>query len=180
MSLVKTKIAIAAACAAGVMMLASPVMAQQAVMKECGSKWQAAKAAGKTGKQTWPKFLSKCRADAAKKGTKAADKSKDKSKAKPKKAVAKDKKKADTKKTTTRRSSSRSKKVAGAPKGIVFPTAVSAKYKDLSPGLARNKTCADKYNANKKSGKGNAGLLYIPKVKGGQGYWPLCNTSLKQ
>ena len=136
-------------------------------MKECGAKWQAAKAAKKTGGQTWPQFLSKCRAEAGKKTTKKATNK------------AKDTKKADTKrKTTWTRGSSR--KVAGAPAGIVFPRTVSAKYKDLSLGLARNKTCADQYNANKKSGKGNAGLLFIPKQKGGKGYWPLCNASLKQ
>jgi hypothetical protein len=169
MTLGKTRIAIATACAAGMMMLVSPVMAQQAVMKECGAKWQAAKAAKQTGNQTWPQFLAKCRADSAKSGSKPAD---------TKKA---DTKKADTKTTTSRRSSSKSASVAGAPAGIVFPTAVAAKYKTLSPGLARNKTCADQYNANKASGgKGNAGLLYIPKEKGGKGYWPLCNASLKK
>ena len=181
MSLNTMKISIAAACAAGVMMLASPVLAQQSVMKECGAKWQAAKAAKQTGNQTWPKFLSKCRADSAKKSAKPDTKAKADSKAKTTKK-AKSTEKADSKakkttRTTTRKSTS---KVAGAPAGIVFPRTVSAKYKDLSPGLARNKTCADRYNANKKSGKGNAGLTYIPKVKGGQGYWPLCNTSLKQ
>lgn len=167
MSLGNMRITIAAACAAGVMMLASPVMAQQSVMKECGAKWQAAKAAKQTGNQTWPQFLSKCRADASKSGTKAA------AKPDPKKAVTS---KATSKPTKATRSAS-----APAPAGIVYPRTVSAKYKDLSPGLARNKTCADQYNANKKAGgKGNAGLLYIPKVKGGQGYWPLCNASLKK
>jgi hypothetical protein len=156
------------------MMLASPVLAQQAVMKECGAKWQAAKAANQTGNQTWPQFLSKCRTDSAKPAGSA----------KPAAAVpaAKPAVAAPAAPRPTRSSSTKATPaVAGAPAGIVFPTTVSAKYKDLSPGLARNKTCADQYNANKTAGgKGNAGLLYIPKEKGGQGYWPLCNTSLKK
>ncbi|MFZ1963900.1 MAG: lysozyme inhibitor LprI family protein [Roseiarcus sp.] len=35
------------------------------VMKQCGDKWQAAKAAGTTGDVTWTQFLSGCRADMA-------------------------------------------------------------------------------------------------------------------
>jgi hypothetical protein len=38
---------------------ASP--AGQSVMKVCASQWKAAKAAGTTGGQTWPQFLSQCR-----------------------------------------------------------------------------------------------------------------------
>ena len=54
----------AAACVAA-MVMAAPAFGQAAVMKECGAKWQAAKAANRTGNQTWPQFLSKCRADMA-------------------------------------------------------------------------------------------------------------------
>jgi len=45
--------------------LGAPASAQQNIMKECGEKWQAAKAANKTGDLTWPQFLSKCRAEAS-------------------------------------------------------------------------------------------------------------------
>ena len=48
-------LSVAAACAAGALVVASPAMAQQDVMKECGAKWQAAKAANQTGGLTWPK-----------------------------------------------------------------------------------------------------------------------------
>ncbi len=34
----------------------------ESVMKQCGDQWQAAKAAGSTNGQTWPQFLSQCRA----------------------------------------------------------------------------------------------------------------------
>jgi hypothetical protein len=38
----------------------------QSVMKQCGDKWQAAKAANQVpAGMTWPKFLSQCRADLA-------------------------------------------------------------------------------------------------------------------
>ena len=34
----------------------------ESVMKQCGEQWQAAKAAGTTNGETWPQFLSQCRA----------------------------------------------------------------------------------------------------------------------
>ncbi len=34
----------------------------ESVMKMCGEQWQAAKAAGTTNGETWPQFLSQCRA----------------------------------------------------------------------------------------------------------------------
>ncbi|MDB5649036.1 MAG: hypothetical protein JWL62_556 [Hyphomicrobiales bacterium] len=41
--------------------VSGPSQAQESIMKQCGDKWQAAKAAGTTGGTTWPKFLSECR-----------------------------------------------------------------------------------------------------------------------
>jgi hypothetical protein len=53
--------AIALAAAWG---LATEASAQESVMKQCGDKWQAAKAANQVpAGVTWPKFLSQCRAD---------------------------------------------------------------------------------------------------------------------
>jgi hypothetical protein len=52
-------LSVAAACAAGALVVASPAMAQQDVMKDCGAKWQAAKAPNQTGGLTWPKYLAK-------------------------------------------------------------------------------------------------------------------------
>ncbi len=44
--------------------LAGSASAQESVMKQCGDKWQAAKAAGQVQPGvTWPKFLSQCRAE---------------------------------------------------------------------------------------------------------------------
>ena len=44
----------------GLIALGSPVNAES-VMKMCGDQWQAAKAAGTTNGETWPKFLAQCR-----------------------------------------------------------------------------------------------------------------------
>jgi hypothetical protein len=41
---------------------ASAPSAGQSVMRQCASQWKEAKAAGTTGGQTWPQFLSQCRA----------------------------------------------------------------------------------------------------------------------
>jgi hypothetical protein len=37
----------------------------ETVMKQCGEQWQAAKQAGTTNGQTWPKFLKQCRTQLA-------------------------------------------------------------------------------------------------------------------
>jgi hypothetical protein len=57
----------------------------------------------------------------------------------------------------------------------VFPTAVSPKYSGLKPGVARQKTCTDQYNANKAT-NANGGLKWIQK---GGGYYSECNKKLK-
>ncbi len=62
-----------------------------------------------------------------------------------------------------------------APRGVVFPKGVDAKYASESAGKARMHTCLDQYYVNK---KGNAlgGLKWIQK---GGGYYSLCNARLK-
>lgn len=149
------KVGVAAIAALFAAAVATPASAQQSVMKECGDKWQKAKAAKKTGGKTWPKFLAECRAKEAK------GKKPKKEKAAKKVKSSKNSKKANSAKPTGR---------------MVFPRKVNTKYKDLPAGQQRMKTCADQYNANKKRGNGNGGLNWI--VKGG-GYWSECNKSLK-
>ena len=51
----------AALIAFGIALGGSPARAES-VMKQCGTQWQAAKAAGTTNGLTWPQFLSQCRA----------------------------------------------------------------------------------------------------------------------
>jgi hypothetical protein len=43
----------------------STAAGNQGVMKQCGTQWQTAKAAGTTGGATWPQFLKACRAQLA-------------------------------------------------------------------------------------------------------------------
>ena len=54
-------VAAAALIALGVALGGSAANAES-VMKQCGDQWLAAKAAGTTNGETWPQFLSRCRA----------------------------------------------------------------------------------------------------------------------
>lgn len=156
MNFTTAKIVAGAAFVAAGLVFSVPASAQQNVMKECGAKWQAAKAANKTGGKTWQQFLAQCRKDMASgsgnKGTAAR------------------KTTGDSKRTATpSRTSSR---------GAVFPTKVDSKYSKEKPGAARRKTCLDQYNANKarNNGAGNGGMKWIEK---GGGYYSECNKRLK-
>ena len=51
----------AATIAFGFAFAGSTAANAESVMKECASQWKAAEAAGTTGGQTWPQFLSQCR-----------------------------------------------------------------------------------------------------------------------
>jgi hypothetical protein len=51
-----------AAIAFGFACAGSTAAHAESVMKECATQWKAAEAAGTTGGQTWPQFLSQCRA----------------------------------------------------------------------------------------------------------------------
>jgi hypothetical protein len=65
---------------------------------------------------------------------------------------------------------------AGDPSKAVYPKAVNAdKYKGLSDGQQRQKTCLDQYNANKAS-NANGGMKWI---QSGGGYYSECNKRLK-
>ena len=85
--------------------------------------------------------------------------------------------------TTTRRNSGggarrrrQSRKSNAKPTATpVFPASVPAKFAELRPAQARQKTCSEQYQANKAS-NGNAGLRWLEK---GGGYWSLCNRKLK-
>jgi hypothetical protein len=67
----------------------------------------------------------------------------------------------------------------GTPKyafgSAVFPQGISPKYAGMSAGKARMRTCLDQYRVNKTSG-GNANLKWIQR---GGGYYSQCNRQLK-
>ena len=62
-----------------------------------------------------------------------------------------------------------------APSTAVFPTAIAPAHAGEKPGVARQKTCLDQYNANKAT-NANGGLKWIQK---GGGYYSECNKRLK-
>ncbi|WP_342362755.1 hypothetical protein [Terrarubrum flagellatum] len=64
---------------------------------------------------------------------------------------------------------------AAKPSAAIFPRTVATKYANETPGKARLKTCVDQYNANKAAGK-NGDLKWIQE---GGGYWSQCNSKLK-
>jgi hypothetical protein len=136
-----------AALAAGLFVVFAP-SAGALTMKECSAKYQAAKAAGTLGGQKWNDFRkTQCGADAAATATS----------------------------TTPAATPAAAPAAPKAPGNAVFPTAVSPKYTNESPGKARMHTCLDQYNANKAT-NANGGLKWIQR---GGGYYSECNKQLK-
>lgn len=120
-------------------------------MKECSTKYQAAKEAGTLGGQKWNDFRkSNCGAGAADDDTVPAQ-------------------------TEAQYTSEPEKPTSTAPRSVKFPASVSAKYSKEPEGQARMHTCLDQYYANKDS-NALGGLKWIQK---GGGYYSLCNAKLK-
>jgi len=139
----------AAAAALVVMTIAAIPSAHALTMAECSAKYKAAKAAGTLKGKSWNEFRkSECSADATSSEPNTAN-------------------------TENAKEPAPSK--AKAPKGVVFPTKVDAKFAKESPGKARMHTCLEQYKINKaKNALG--GLKWIQK---GGGYYSICNTKLK-
>ncbi|MCD1266721.1 hypothetical protein GR158_23500 [Shinella sp. AETb1-6] len=130
--------------------LTSPASAL--TMKECSTKYQAAKADGSAKGMKWNDFRAKnCGTDAA--AEDAADEK-------------------DIAATPDKEPAKSTKK---APKSVVFPKAVDKKYSSETPGKQRLHTCVDSYRANKDNGT----LGDLKWIQKGGGYWSLCNTALK-
>ena len=120
-------------------------------MAECSAKYQAAKTAGSLNGMKWNDFRkASCGAGASDDDTVPA---------------------ADEASYTSEPAAPTTK----APKNVKFPTAISQKYSDQTPGKARMHTCLDQYYANKDSDALN-GLRWIQK---GGGFYSLCNAKLK-
>lgn len=108
-------------------MMSSP--AHALTMKECSTKYQAAKADGSAKDMKWNDFRAKfCGADAA-----AAD-NEDES---------------DVAKTTEKEPE---KPTTAAPKSVKFPKAVDKKYSSETPAKGRLHTFVDAYHAAKEAG----------------------------
>lgn len=149
-------LAVAAALGFGAFVAASS--ADALTMKECSDKYKAAQAANTLNGMKWNDFRkAQCGTDAA-----AATPAKPAANEEP------------TAANTENAAEPAPTKVV-APKGVVFPSKVAAKYADETPGKARMHTCLDQYNANKANNSLN-GLTWIKK---GGGYYSICNTKLK-
>ncbi|TGQ67622.1 hypothetical protein EN829_029550 [Mesorhizobium sp. M00.F.Ca.ET.186.01.1.1] len=120
-------------------------------MAECGAKYQAAKTANTLKGQKWNDFRK------AECGPAAADD---------------DTVPAPSEATYTKEPA---KPTTVAPKGVTFPSAVSAKYASETPGKGRMHTCLDQYYALKDA-NALGGLKWIQK---GGGFYSLCNAKLK-
>jgi hypothetical protein len=121
-------------------------------MKECSTKYQAAKDAGTLKGQTWNEFRkAECGGEAAEAPASSAP----------------------PPSSTASTPPSAPPPVASGP--VRFPSAVNPKYSSMSAGKARMETCLDQYKANKET-NGNGGLKWIQK---GGGYYSECNKRLK-
>ena len=145
------------------------------VMKACGDKWRAVRDAETAKGVTWPQFLSGCRASTA-----AAARA-------PSPASAATSQQGTSQQGTSQQAGaqpSAAQAVAAAPgpaatparNGPVFPDIVSPRHSSERPALARQRTCADQFRANK-AAAANGGLRWIER---GGGYWSQCNAHLKQ
>ncbi|WFU10637.1 hypothetical protein QA646_07270 [Rhizobium sp. CB3090] len=153
----------------GSMALSSPASAL--TMKECSTKYQAAKQAGTLNGQTWNDFrASQCAADASAATTAPTTTAPAKTTATAKTTAA-----ADEPDATKPPAKEPPKATTVAPAGVTFPKAVDPKYSSETPGKGRFHTCVDAYNDNKTKNTLN-GLKWIQK---GGGYYSLCNTKLK-
>ena len=174
-----TTLAASAAFMGAALGLATSASAQQTIMQECGANWTAAKAAGSVpAGQTWPQFLSQCRAAKATPAAAAAPAAAPAPAAVVPPVVAAPVAPAVVKPPVV---AAPAKPVApvAVPAPVagaaVFPNAIDAKYSTLKAGKQRESTCLDQYKANKATG-GNGGLNWIQK---GGGYYSQCNKLLK-
>jgi hypothetical protein len=159
----KTRFALAAGlfALAGGFTLQASTPALALTMKECSTKYQAAKTGNTLNGQSWNDFRKTQCGDGAAATPAAAP-----APANPMKPA-----------TTTATAPAAPKPMAAPAGNAVFPSKVDPKYSQLSAGKQRFKTCNDQYNANKAgNGNGNGGLKWIQK---GGGYYSQCNARLK-
>lgn len=145
------------------------------LMKACGDKWRGVRETESANGVTWPQFLARCRADSAAPRGPAAQLQ----------AQAVQERETQAQTTLVPRSSAsaaapRDQRGGSVPARAsvepVFPEAISQRHASERPALARQRTCADQFRANKAS-EANGGLRWIEQ---GGGYWSQCNARLKQ
>jgi hypothetical protein len=145
---------------AGAMAFAAP--ANALTMKECSTKYEAAKTSNTLNGLSWNDFRkAQCGTDATPAAAPAAT---------PAPAPA-----APAPTTTAAKPKPTMTPATVNSGNVVFPNAVSSKYSSESAGKQRMHTCLDQYKANKANG-GNGDLKWIQK---GGGYYSQCNARLK-
>lgn len=152
-----------------VLQASSPALALS--MKECSTKYNAAKTNNTLGGQSWNDFRKAQCSDAAAPAAATPAATTAPAAAAPAKPVAAAP--AAAAKPTASAPAAQPKPVAAG--NVVFPSKVDPKYSTLSAGKQRFKTCNDQYDANKANG-GNGELKWIQK---GGGYYSQCNARLK-
>ena len=146
-----------------------PVGGQAMSLKDCSTKYQAAKKDGSLGTRTWAEFRHADCADAAGATAVAAAASAPAVQAGTAPAQPAAPAVAAGKPAST---------AALAPSGpppADLPTAIDAKFAAEKPAKGRLHTCAESYRAHKKAGTLN-GLKWLQK---GGGFYSLCNRKLK-
>jgi len=159
----RTRFALAAGLLAlsGGFMLQTSSPALALSMKECSTKYNAAKTSNTLGGQSWNDFRkAQCGETAAPAAATPA-------------TTAAPAATAPAKPAAAAAPAAPAKPVAAG--NVVFPSKVDPKYSTLSAGKQRFKTCIDQYDANKANG-GNGDLKWIQK---GGGYYSQCNARLK-
>lgn len=125
-------------------------------MSECSAKYKSAQAAGSLNGMKWNEFRkAQCGTDAAAKPAAMEN--------------------TEPTASNTENSPEPAATTAKAPKGVVFPKKVDAKYSNESAGKARMHTCLDQYNVD----KANNSLDGLTWIKKGGGYYSICNSKLK-
>ncbi len=153
---VQAKFLLCAVAMSGLAAFAAVSPAQALTMQECSAKYKEAKTAGTLNGQKWNDFRkAECGAEATAAPAPAAAPAAAEAKPAPAPMAA-----------------------PAAPVSVgnaVFPSAISPKYAQETPGKGRMHTCVDQYKANKEA-NGNGGLKWIQK---GGGYYSECNKRLK-
>ncbi|MGO4671540.1 hypothetical protein AB4Z40_01470 [Bosea sp. 2YAB26] len=169
MTKTSTALALGLFALAGGVVLPAATPAQALTMKECSTKYNAAKTGNTLGGQSWNDFRKSQCSDAATPAaaTPAAAPTAAPAAAQPKPQMA-----------APAAAPAQAKPHAAMPAAMgnaVFPAKVDPKYASETAGKQRFKTCNDQYNINKANG-GNGDLKWIQK---GGGYYSQCNTKLK-
>ena len=150
--------------------------AQANVLKECGSQYQAAKAANELAGQSWQDFLKACRTKLQEQGAAPAAETKP-AEAKPAETKPAEAKPAEKPVETKPAEAAPPPPAAEAPKPLTPPaaeTAPAAKPKSAQVALReRQKACAAEWKAKKKELMAADKKITWPK------FWSACNKRLK-